>query len=133
MNPARARRILVAVRAAVGWSSLLLPRLVLRAFGVPGEARDALVTPVRLVGTREALLSYQLYQAQRHGAPADELEEALRQNVLVGTLDTLTAVATGIRGGSCRRTVVTTVAASAGTALLALAGREGATASEDSP
>ena len=98
MAPELARKILMSARTAVGWSSLLAPRLILRVFGVQGPIRAELVYAMRLFGIRDVLLAYQLYQAQRHDAGPDELEEALRQGIAVDTIDTASALVGGAFG-----------------------------------
>ena len=42
MEPAHARKLLVSLRAAGGWTSLLFPRLVLRRARLHGQQADAL-------------------------------------------------------------------------------------------
>ena len=42
---------------------------------------------IRLFGIRNAVLAYQLYQADRPDAEAEELEETLRQGIAVDIFD----------------------------------------------
>jgi len=131
MEPALARKSLMAARAAVGWSSLLFPTLVLRLFGVKGHLRGELKYALRLFGIRDVLLGYQLYQAEREGAHPDELEEALRQGIVVDAVDTASAMVLGVRGGASARTVLMGAAAAGAAAGLGMMGREGQAAGSE--
>ena len=75
MQPKQFRKILVSGRAAVGWLAILMPKVVARAWGVtPPLSREFRYT-IRLFGIRNALMSYQLYQAERLDADPEEIEE----------------------------------------------------------
>ena len=124
MEPALARKTLMSLRTAVGWASLLLPSVVLRLFGVKGHLRTELRFVLRLFGVREILMAYQLYQAQRHGAPADELEETLRQGIAVDCIDAASGLVGAMSGGMSGRTVVMGVGTAGGAAALGYLGRE---------
>jgi len=122
MTPQAARRALVAGRAGVGWFALLLPGLVLRLMGVRGVLRREFRYVTRLFGIREILMAYQLYQAERHGAEPEELEEALRQGLMVDAGDALCALALGRSASSLPPAAAGLVGAGTGIAL-GLAGR----------
>ena len=124
MNPALARKILMSVRAAVGWSSLLLPGVVLRLFGVKGHLRAELKYALRLFGIRDVLLAYQLYQTQRPDAPAEELEEVLRQGIAVDSIDAVSALVAGASKGVGPRTAVMGTGAAVFAAAMGFLGRE---------
>ncbi len=133
MEPALARKILMSLRAAVGWSSLLVPGVVLRVFGVRGHLRGELKFALRLFGIRDVLLAFQLYQAEREGADPDELEEVLRQGIVVDGTDTASALLLGLRGGASARTVLMGAGTAAVAAGLGVMGREVAGAPDEVP
>ena len=114
----------MATRSAVGWSSLLAPGLVLRLFGVRGHLRGELKYVLRLFGIRDVLLAYQLYQAQRHEAPTDELEETLRQGIFIDTVDVASGLVAASRGGIRARTAVMAIGTALAAAGLGVLGRE---------
>ena len=117
LTPHQARRALMSLRTAVGWSSMVMPRLTLRIFGVNAAEQPGLVYVLRLFGIRDILMAYQLYQAQTVHSTAEEMEEALRQGMAVEGIDTLSALVAGARGNISARTA----AMGAGTAALAAA------------
>ena len=89
MQPKQFRKILVSGRAAVGWLAILMPKVVARAWGVtPPLSREFRYT-IQLFGIRNALMSYQLYQAERLDADPEEIEEVLRQGIVVDAFDVL--------------------------------------------
>lgn len=122
MTPETARRTLVAGRAGVGWLAVVLPGLLLRLIGVRGALRRELRYVTRLFGIREVLMAYQLYQAERAGADPDELEEALRQGIMVDAGDALCAMALGRSASSFPAAAVGMIGAGTGIAL-GVAGR----------
>tara|TARA_Y100001970_G_scaffold288302_1_gene415212 strand:- start:6342 stop:6746 length:405 start_codon:yes stop_codon:yes gene_type:complete len=87
MQPKKFRKMLVSGRAAVGWSAILMPKLLARAWGVRPPLNSEVRYAIRLFGIRNALLSYQLYQAERVEADPEELEEVLRQGIVVDVFD----------------------------------------------
>ena len=90
MQAAQCRKLLVSGRAAVGWLSVLAPNLVGR---IQPPLDSNVKYAIRLFGARNALLAYQLYQAERSDAAADELEEVLRQGLAVDAFDVLFGLA----------------------------------------
>ena len=93
MQAAQCRKLLVSSRAAVGWVSVLAPNLVGRAWRIQLPLDSNVKYAIRLFGARNALLAYQLYQAERSDAAADELEEVLRQGLAVAAFDVLFGLA----------------------------------------
>jgi hypothetical protein len=93
MQAAQCRKLLVSSRAAVGWVSVLAPNLVGRAWRIQLPLDSNVKYAIRLFGARNALLAYQLYQAERSDAAADELEEVLRQGLAVDAFDVLFGLA----------------------------------------
>ena len=93
MQAAQCRKLLVSGRAAVGWLSVLAPNLVGRAWRIQPPLDSNVKYAIRLFGARNALLAYQLYQAERSDAAADELEEVLRQGLAVDAFDVLFGLA----------------------------------------
>lgn len=114
----------MSLRTAIGWSSLLMPGVVLRIFGVQGNLRSELKYALRLFGVRDILLAYQLYQAQRHEAGDDELEETLRQGMVVDAIDATSGLVAAMSGGVRARTTVMAVGTAAGAVGLGYLGRE---------
>lgn len=84
--------MLVSGRAAAGWSAILVPKLVAKAWGVKSPLRSDIKYAIRLFGIRNVILAYQLYQAERLDADPEELEEVLRQGIAVDIFDVLFAV-----------------------------------------
>ena len=84
--------MLVSGRAAVGWSAILAPKLLAKAWGVKSPLRSDIKYAIRLFGIRNVILAYQLYQAERLGADPEELEEILRQGITVDIFDVLFGV-----------------------------------------
>lgn len=108
-DPERMRKVLVALRLTVGLVALAAPRTTARLFGIDPAANRALPLLTRVFAIRDALMAYQLYQAAD-----DELEEVLRQGILVDGVDVLTAVGCLVRGEISARTFVLVAAAGAG-------------------
>lgn len=98
-DAARIRKFLVAARLTIGVAILIMPRTFARILGIDPTANRALPFVGRVFGVREALMAYQLYQASD-----DELEEVLRQGLLVDGIDTMSAVAALLRGEISVRT-----------------------------
>ena len=110
----------MTVRLTIGGAGLVAPRLVAWLFGV-GAPKGSAVTPVlRMFAVREALMAYQLYQA-----PEEELEEVLRQGIVVDSIDLAVALAAFARGDVGFRTFVTTAAAAGSVAAAGYAARPG--------
>ena len=84
--------MLVSGRAAVGWSAILAPKLLAKAWGVNSPLRSDIKYAIRLFGIRNVILAYQLYQAERLDADPEELEEILRQGIAVDIFDVLSGV-----------------------------------------
>ena len=93
MQAEKCRKLLVSGRAAVGWLSVLAPNLIGRAWRMQPPLDNNVKYAIRLFGARNALLAYQLYQAERSDAAADELEEVLRQGLAVDAFDVLFGLA----------------------------------------
>ena len=66
-----------------------MPKLVARAWGVGTFPDRGVRYTIRLFGIRNALMSYQLYQAERSDADPEEVEEVLRQGIVVDVFDVL--------------------------------------------
>lgn len=130
MQPKQFRKILVSGRAAVGWLAILMPKVVARAWGVtPPLSREFRYT-IRLFGIRNALMSYQLYQAERLDADPEEVEEALRQGIVVDVFDVLFGFgASGKKSGTSFKAAIPVIASLIGV-LLAFLGRENTGVSE---
>ena len=124
MQPKQFRKILVSGRAAVGWLAILMPKVVARAWGVtPPLSREFRYT-IRLFGIRNALMSYQLYQAERLDADPEEIEEVLRQGIVVDVFDVLFGFgASGKKSGTSFKAAIPVIASLIGV-LLAFLGRE---------
>lgn len=130
MQPKQFRKILVSGRAAVGWLAILMPKVVARAWGVtPPLSREFRYT-IRLFGIRNALMSYQLYQAERLDADPEEIEEVLRQGIVVDVFDVLFGFgASGKKSGTSFKAAIPVIASLIGV-LLAFLGRENTGVSE---
>tara|TARA_B100001142_G_scaffold76922_1_gene77671 strand:+ start:2789 stop:3193 length:405 start_codon:yes stop_codon:yes gene_type:complete len=130
MQPKQFRKILVSGRAAVGWLAILMPKVVARAWGVtPPLSREFRYT-IRLFGIRNALMSYQLYQAERLDADPEEIEEVLRQGIVVDVFDVLFGFgASGKKSGTSFKVAIPVIASLIGV-LLAFLGRENTGVSE---
>ena len=87
MHPKKLRKLLVSGRATVGWLSVLAPSVIGKAWGMDSPLTSETKYVIRLFGIRNAVLAYQLYQADRPDAEAEELEETLRQGIAIDTLD----------------------------------------------
>ncbi|MED5292274.1 MAG: hypothetical protein VYB56_00275 [Actinomycetota bacterium] len=87
MQPKKLRRLLVSGRATVGWLSVLAPSVIGKAWGINSPLTSETKYVIRLFGVRNAVLAYQLYQADRPDAEAEELEETLRQGIAIDILD----------------------------------------------
>ena len=130
MQPKQFRKILVSGRAAVGWLAILMPKVVARAWGVtPPLSREFRYT-IQLFGIRNALMSYQLYQAERSDADPEEVEEALRQGIVVDVFDVLFGLGASGKKSSGSFNAAVPVVASAIGVLLGLLGREHTDVSE---
>ncbi len=130
MQPKQFRKILVSGRAAVGWLAILMPKVVARAWGVtPPLSREFRYT-IRLFGIRNALMSYQLYQAERLDADPEEIEEVLRQGIVVDVFDVLFGFgASRKKSGTSFKVAIPVIASLIGV-LLAFLGRENTGVSE---
>ena len=114
-EPAQLRKFLVSLRLAVGVGAIVMPRTLARLFGI----NPSLPLIVRFFGIREALMAYQLYQASD-----DELEEILRQGIMVDGADIVAVFLALLRANASFRTFVL-VAATGGAAMAAgILGRE---------
>ncbi len=100
------RKAVMTVRLVIGGLGLLTPRLFARLFGLDVTKGSAISPLMRLFAVREALMAYQLYQA-----PDEELEEVLRQGILVDGIDLATALAAFGRGDIGVRTFLMTASA----------------------
>ena len=87
MQPKKVRKLLVSGRAAVGWLSVLAPSVIGKAWRIDSPLSSETKYVIRLFGVRNAVLAYQLYQADRPDAEAEELEETLRQGIAIDILD----------------------------------------------
>ena len=98
-DAARFRKFLVAARLTIGVSVLVMPRTFAKILGINPTQNRALPYVGRLFGAREALMAYQLYQASD-----EELEEVLRQSILVDGIDSAAGIAALVRGEISVRT-----------------------------
>ena len=87
MQPKKLRKLLVSGRATVGWLSVLAPSVIGKAWRINSPLSTETKYVIRLFGIRNAVLAYQLYQADRPDAEAEEIEEALRQGIAIDILD----------------------------------------------
>jgi len=87
MQPKKFRKLLVSGRATVGWLSVLAPSVIGKAWRINSPLSNETKYVIRLFGIRNAVLAYQLYQADRPDAEAEEIEEALRQGIAIDILD----------------------------------------------
>ncbi|MFL2986208.1 MAG: hypothetical protein ACJZ57_03085 [Candidatus Poriferisodalaceae bacterium] len=87
MQPKKVRKLLVSGRATVGWLSVLAPSVTGKAWGINSPLSGETKYMIRLFGIRNAVLAYQLYQADRPDAEAEELEETLRQGIAIDIFD----------------------------------------------
>jgi hypothetical protein len=106
-------RALGAAGAAFGFTSLVAPRVIARAYGVP-------VTPAglqlqRLFGSRALVISLSALTAQSE----EEIDRGLLMVLGTNLLDTLTALSAA--GGAGRRTTVRAVGSSLAYGAAALA------------
>lgn len=116
----RLRKAIMTVRLTIGGAGLLAPRLVAWLFGVAAPKGSAVTPVLRMFAVREALMAYQLYQA-----PEEELEEVLRQGIVVDAIDLAVALAAFARGDVGFRTFMTTAAAAGSVAAAGYAARPG--------
>ncbi|MGY9072047.1 MAG: hypothetical protein ACKVHU_03760 [Acidimicrobiales bacterium] len=126
LTPAQARRTLMSLRTLIGWSAMLMPRVLLRIFGVDPAAQPSTVHALRLFGIRDILMAYQLYQNQTIHSTADEMEETLRQGIAVDGIDAISGVAAGLRGDISLRTTLMGSGTAALAAALGYQGRDAA-------
>ena len=126
MSGSRAREILIGLRLGVGVGALIAPRLLGRVFGIDSTDNPASPYLARLFGVRDVMLAYQLYQA-----PGSELEDVLRQGIVIDTSDALAALAAALRGDVGTRTLVLGGGAATAAVCLGLAGREPAAGGSD--
>ena len=98
-DAARFRQFLVATRLTIGVSVLVMPRTFARILGIASAENRALPYVGRIFGAREALMAYQLHQASD-----EELEEILRQGILVDGMDAAAGIAALLRGEISIRT-----------------------------
>lgn len=105
----RIRKFLIAARLTIGVSSLVMPRTFAKLMGIQPAANRTLSLLGRLFGVREALMAYQLYQASD-----EELEEVLRQGILVDGIDVVSTTASAVRGDISARTFVMAAGAAGG-------------------
>jgi len=110
-DSAQLRRILVGTRLTLGFISFLLPRTMMGLFGISAARNASGPFIARLFGIREMLMAYQLYQASDA-----ELEEVLRQGIMVDGADTLGAMLSLLRGEISFRTFLL-LSAAAGSAI----------------
>ena len=87
MQSKKVRKLLVSGRATVGWLSVLAPSVIGKAWGINPPLSSETKYVIRLFGIRNAVLAYQLYQADRPDAEVEELEETLRQGIAVDIFD----------------------------------------------
>ena len=87
MQPKKVRKLLVSGRATVGWLSVLAPSVIGKVWRINSPLNSGTKYVIRLFGIRNAVLAYQLYQADRPDAEAEELEETLRQGIAVDIFD----------------------------------------------
>ena len=87
MQSKKVRKLLVSGRATVGWLSVLAPSVIGKAWRINSPLSSETKYVIRLFGIRNAVLAYQLYQADRPDAEAEEIEEALRQGIAIDILD----------------------------------------------
>ena len=123
--------MLVSGRATVGWLAILMPNLVARAWGIKPPLSAEIRYAIRLFGIRNALLSYQLYQAERLDADLEELEEALRQGIVVDVFDLLFALGTSAKRTGGSFTSAVPMMASSVAVMLGFFGRERSKVQED--
>jgi len=98
-DSAQLRRILVGARLTLGIVSFVLPRTMMNLFGLASARNPSGPYIARIFGAREMLMAYQLYQASD-----EELEEVLRQGIMVDGADTLGAMLSMLRGEISFRT-----------------------------
>lgn len=87
MQPKKFRRFLVSGRATVGWLAVLAPGIMSKVWRLNSPLASETKYLIRFFGIRNVVLAYQLYQADRPDAGPEELEEALRQGIVIDTLD----------------------------------------------
>ena len=87
MQPKKFRRFLVSGRATVGWLAVLAPGIMSKVWRLNSPLGSETKYLIRFFGIRNVVLAYQLYQADRPDAGPEELEEALRQGIVIDTLD----------------------------------------------
>ena len=94
MDPHSARTTLAGIRAALGVSALLAPRLTGRLFGIDVDANPAAPFLARLFGARELYMASPFLMTD---SSLDEQELAARA-VPVDAADLAAALAAGLRG-----------------------------------
>lgn len=94
MDPLTARKTLAGIRAALGVSALLAPRITGKVFGIDVADNPAAPYLARLFGARE------LYMASPFLMPAPGLDEQelAQRAVPVDGADTFAALAAGLKG-----------------------------------
>jgi len=111
-DSAQLRKILVGARLTLGLISFVLPRTMMNLFGLSSIRNPSGPYIARLFGVREMLMAYQLYQASD-----EELEEVLRQGIMVDGSDAIGAMLSLLRGEISFRTfLMLTTASGAGIA-----------------
>jgi len=118
-DSAQLRRILVGTRLTLGLVSFVLPRTMMNVFGLSSARNPSGPFIARLFGAREMLMAYQLYQASD-----EELEEVLRQGIMVDGSDALGAMLSLLRGEISFRTFLMLTAAAGSAITTAMMSRE---------
>jgi len=116
---AQLRRVLVGARLTLGLVSFVLPRTMMRLFGLSSARNPSGPFIARLFGAREMLMAYQLYQASD-----EELEEVLRQGIMVDGSDALGAMLSLLRGEISFRTFLMLATASGAAIATGMMSRE---------
>lgn len=100
------RKAIMTVRLTIGGVGLLAPRTMAALFGVEAPRGSSTAPILRMFAVREALMAYQLYQA-----PDEELEEVLRQGIVVDAIDSAAVLGAFARGDIGLRTLLMTCSA----------------------
>lgn len=94
MDPLRARTTIAGLRAAIGVSTILAPRVTMKMFGVDADDNPAVPYLARLFGARELYLASPFLMP----APGLDEQELASRAVPVDGADTVAALAAGIKG-----------------------------------
>lgn len=111
-----ARKALGAVRLVNGVGSLLIPRTMVKRFGLDPAANPAALYVLRLFGIRTIVIGADLFRLK-----GERLADALRIGILIHLSDAVSAVIAGATGQIPRRAATTAAVISSANVAMAIA------------